>query len=437
MTRRAALLLPLAAGGCETIDSIFGTKKEPLPGKRIAVIAESRGLKIDNPPERKIALPPPTPVADSPQAGGNPSHVVGHPAVRDRLEEAFRTSIGEGGGYRRKVTARPVVAGGRVFTMDSDAVATAFDLRNGSRLWRTETATDEDDSTNVGGGVAFDGGVLYAATGLAELVAIESASGRIRWRKTLPTPARAAPTIADERLYVPTLDESLHAFAKSDGTKIWSFQGAAAPTSVLGLPSPAYADGLVVAGFGSGDLVCLRAATGAVIWTDGLAAGRGRTALVEFSAIRGMPLIANARVYAVGLGGLCVSLDLRSGRRLWEREFGSDQTMWLAGQWLFALTPDQQLAAVNADDGTVAWVTQLPQFEDTEKKQDPIVWLGPALAGDRLIVAGSTKQALSVSPYTGQILGQQDLPGAASVAPVVAGGTVLLVTDDGSLVALR
>ncbi|MBN9508832.1 MAG: PQQ-binding-like beta-propeller repeat protein [Alphaproteobacteria bacterium] len=437
LTRRAALLLPLAATGCETLDSIFGTKKEPLPGKRIAVVGESRGLKVDNPPDRRIALPPPAPLPDSPQAGGNPSHVVGHPAVRERLEQAFQVSIGEGGGYRRKLTARPVVAGGRIFTMDSDAVVTAFDLKSGGRIWRTETATDEDDSTNVGGGIAVDGGIVYAATGLAEMLAVDAASGHIRWRKRLPTPARAAPTIAEDRLYIPTLDESLLAFAKSDGTKIWSFQGAAAPTSMLGLPSPAYADGLVVAGFGSGELVCLRAATGSVNWTDGLSAGRGRAALVEFSAIRGMPLIASSRVYAAGLGGLCVSLDLRSGRRLWEREFGSEQTMWLAGDWLFALTLDQQLVALNAEDGTVAWVTQLPPYEDMEKKKDPITWVGPALAGDRLIVAGSTKLALSVSPYTGKILGQQDLPGAASVAPVVAAGMVLLVTNDGSLLALR
>ena len=46
-------------------------------------------------------------------------------------------------------------------------------------------------------------------------------------------------------------------------------------------------------------------------------------------------------------------------------------------------------------------------------------------------------EALAVSPYTGEILGQQDLSGAASLGPVVAGGTVFVVTDDGRLLALR
>jgi hypothetical protein len=44
---------------------------------------------------------------------------------------------------------------------------------------------------------------------------------------------------------------------------------------------------------------------------------------------------------------------------------------------------------------------------------------------------------LSVSPYTGEIIGRQSLSGALSVAPSVAGGTVFVITDDATLVALR
>jgi outer membrane protein assembly factor BamB len=150
-----------------------------------------------------------------------------------------------------------------------------------------------------------------------------------------------------------------------------------------------------------------------------------------------MPAITEGRVYATGLGGLLVSLDLRSGRRLWEREIGSDQTPWIAGDWLFVLTTDQALVAVNRQDGAIAWIEQLPQWETPDKQEDPIRWLGPALAGDRLIVASSNASAMAISPYSGKELGAQKLSGAASVPPVAAGGTVYIVTDDGNLLALR
>jgi hypothetical protein len=139
----------------------------------------------------------------------------------------------------------------------------------------------------------------------------------------------------------------------------------------------------------------------------------------------------------MSLGGLTVALDLRSGRRLWERNAGGTESPWLAGDWLFAITNDQQLAVFNRNDGRVPWLTDLPRYEDEKKKDGPIYWRGPLLAGDRLIVVGSNKEALAVSPYTGEILGRQDLPGPASVSPVIAAGTVFIVTDDASLLALR
>jgi outer membrane protein assembly factor BamB len=437
LPRRTALLLPLAAGGCSLFEDWFGDKKTPLPGSRVGILAAKRGLQVDNPSSRPVTLPAPVGGTEWPQAGGNPAHVPGHVAVRPTLAQAWTASIGEGGGYRRKITAQPVVAGGRVFTMDSDAVVSAFDVKSGGRLWQFDTQAEEDRSTNVGGGIAVDGGTLYAVNGLAEALALDAATGKPRWRKPLPTAARAAPTIADGRLYVPTLDDQLVALAVADGGRVWAYQAATAATSVLGLPSPAFADGLVVAGFGSGDLACLRAASGSVTWTDSLAASRGRTSLVDLSAIHGLPVIAEGRVYAIGLGGLLVSLDLRSGRRLWERDMGSTETPWAAGDWLFVVTSDQQVAAVNRQDGALAWVTQLPRWENEEKQEDPIRWVGPALAGDRLIVAGSTKQAMALNPYTGAILGTQPLAGAGSVPPVAAEGTVFLVTDDGTLLALR
>ncbi len=438
LSRRAALLLPLVASGCGLFNGDWlGGDKPPIPGKREDVIRVSRGLVVDNPRHERVKLPAPTTNASWAQAGGVPSHEMGHAAVADRLVEAWRSDIGTGGGYRRKITSTPVVAGGRVYTMDANAQVSAFDTTNGSRIWRFDTTPEENRGTNVGGGIAFDGGVIYASTGRAEILALDAATGEVKWRQALDNAARAAPTVAEGKLFIPLLGDKLVAHATGDGRKVWSYQASEAATAVLGLPSPAYADGLLVAGFGSGDLVTLRAATGAVVWADSLASARGRNSASDLSAIHGMPVIQDGRVYAVGLGGLMLSLDLRSGRRLWERDVGSDDTPCVAGDWIYVLSVDSQLAALSRIDGSVAWVTQLQKFANVEKSRDPIFWMGPTLAADRLIVAGSTSVALAVSPYTGEILGQQDLSGAASMPPIVAAGTVYVVTDDGKLLALR
>ncbi len=431
-----ALVGLLALGGCSLWEDWFGQEKTPLPGTREAILLPATGLELSGGAAR-ITLPPPAQNADWPQAGGVPSHVMEHPALADSISRAWSSGIGAGGGYRRKITAQPVVAGGMVFTMDSDAVVSGFDAATGSKRWTTSTEDEDNRSTNVGGGIAFDGGTIYAASGRADLVAIDAGNGAIRWRARLPAGARSAPTVVDGRLFIPLIDSQVIGASANDGAQLWSYQAAPAEPIVLGMPAPAYAAGLLVAGFGSGELVALNPASGGVVWSESLAAQRGRTSLADVSSVRGRAVVKDGRVYAVSLGQQLAALDLRSGRRLWEREVGSAETPWVAGNFLFLVTADARAVAVSLADGQVAWVTQLDAFENMKKKSDPIRWLGPVLAGDRLVVAGTDGTALSISPYTGQVLGSQKLSGRASVAPVVAGGTLYIVTDDATLAAYR
>lgn len=432
---RVALLLPVL-GGCSLFDDWFGTDKVPLPGTRVAVLSANTDLKA-TPGAPRITLPAPAAVADWPQAGGSPTHVMEHPALRDNADRAWSSSIGTGGGYRRKITSQPVVAGGRVFTLDSDAVVASFDAASGGTLWSTATKGDDDRSTNIGGGVAFDNGTVYVATGRADVLALAEADGKVKWRARLPVPARSAPTVAGGLLFIPLLDNQLVAVSVVDGSKAWSYQARSAEPVVLGLPAPAFADGLLVAGFGSGELVALNPQGGALVWTDSLAAGRGRNSLADISTILGRTAIKAGRAFAVSMGQQLAALDLRSGRRLWERDIAASESPWIAGDWMFVATTGGQVTAISLVDGQVAWVTQLDIFENPEKKKNPIRWFGPVLAGDRLVVAGSNGKALSLSPYSGQVLGSQDLAGPASVTPIVAGGTLYIVTDNGALTAYR
>lgn len=436
--RRAALLGMLGAlPGCSMIDDWMGETKPPLPGRREPVATARRGMRVDD-GTAQVSLPNPVRNVAWPQTGGNPAHLMGHLQVGDRLDRQWSSGIGTGGGYRRRITAQPLVADGRVYTMDSDAVVTAFELRDGGRVWRFDTRDEDADSTNIGGGIAVAGDTLYAVNGIGDLVALDAASGKLKYRQNFKAPARSSPTVADGRIFFSTIEDKLLCMAAEDGRQIWTYQARSSGIPMLGHPAPAYADGLLVAGFGSGEVACVRAESGSVTWTDSLAGGRGRGSVADISAVRGLPVIAGGRVFVMGAGGLMAAVDLRVGRRLWEREVGGTETPWVAGDWVFVVSSEQQVAAMNAVDGRIAWATDLPRWENEEKAKGPIYWTGPVLAGDRLIVAsrGGEQEAFAISPYTGKILGRQSLPGNASLAPIVADGRVLMVTDDASLLSL-
>jgi outer membrane protein assembly factor BamB len=174
-----------------------------------------------------------------------------------------------------------------------------------------------------------------------------------------------------------------------------------------------------------------------LVWTDNLTA-QGGGQLLDINSIRGLPAISGSSVFATSMGGLTISNDLHTGRRLWQHGIAGLDSPWVAGNWVFLVTLDQVMAAIHADDGAVAWTRQLPQWANPKNRKNPITWFGPLLAGDRLVVAGTSEAALAVSPYTGEILGLQKLPGvAAPVQPVIADGTLLLIAEDGRLIALR
>jgi outer membrane protein assembly factor BamB len=437
-SRRALLLgaasLPLAS--CETLEDWFGRAPPRLPGERSAILAAEPVLAADEGLDQ-IALPPPEPRTAWPQAMGNAAHNPGHPQAADRLEVAWTADIGTGSSRRQRLLAAPVIAEGSVFAIDADSRVSAFDLATGRRRWRVDAAPEDESAGGLGGGVAVEGTRLIVVNGYAEVVAMEIADGAIVWRRRLPAPARGAPCVADGRAFVPTVEGQLVAIRLDSGEVAWTYRGTGGAAGLLGIPAPALDSATVVAAFPSGEIAAMRPDTGRVLWVESLAATGGLAPLNELSSVRAAPIIVQGRAIAIAAAGLFVALDLRSGRRVWEREVGGTENPWLAGDWIFAITTGQELGAFSRRDGRAKWVRALPRWRDEEKKRDPISWTGPALAGDRLIVASSRREALAISPYTGEVLGTQRLPGAAAIPPIVAVGTAVILTEDATLVALR
>lgn len=427
-------------GGCDTIKDWdpFGKKEPPLPGERIAVLANERSLRADVAPgEANIVLPAPTPNDNWPMAGGYANHAMHHIAVRDSLAEVWSRDIGSGADDELRFVATPIVANGIVYALDTESELTAYRLEDGDTIWDVDLEPDEDDEGHVGGGIAFERDRVFVATGFGVVFAIDAKDGSIIWKQRIGIPMRVPPTVRGGRVFVVTVDNNLLALDARDGSTLWTHQGSQEIAALLGGASPAVDNGVVVVPYTSGELYALRVDNGRVLWQDNLISIRRTDAVAALAQIRGRPIIDRSRVIAISHAGVMAAIDVRTGRRLWAREIGGTESPWVAGDYIYTITNENELICVSREDGKVMWVTGLPLFEDPEDKEDPVVWTGPVLAGDRLIVAGSNEEALAVSPYTGRLLGVVELPDGVSVSPIVANGSVIFLANDAELVVYR
>lgn len=437
---RFALLLAacgmLAACGD---DSWFGDNAPPpLPGKRISILAKTTTLQPDAASDAEaIELPPPENVPDWPQAGGYPPHAMFHLALGDRIKKAWSADVGAGGDKRRAFISAPVVAGGVVYALDAESQLSAFTLKRGRKVWSRDLTPKDAGKGSYGGGLAVDEGKLFATTGFAELIALDPGKGRVYWRTQLPAPVRGAPTARAGRVIVITVENQTIAYSAEDGHKLWEHDGINEGAALVGGTSPAVDGNVVVSAYSSGELFALRIENGTPIWSDGISNLRRTDQAGAITDIAGLPVIDQGRVFVAGNSDLTAAIDLRSGRRVWDREVASVQTPWVAGDYVFLLTSQLEVVCFEAKTGKARWVTALPQWEDMEDKSGRLIWTGPVLASDRLVVVSSNGQALAISPYTGKILGKENLDDGVTIPPIVASGTLLFVTTEGQLVAYR
>jgi outer membrane protein assembly factor BamB len=436
-TRRAALLGTAGLlGGCETFDSIFGERRERFEGDRRAVMTvPERTLQAEGSAQgTAVALPPPAPRADWPQQGGDAAHAGGHPALGGTLSRAWSSGFGSGNAYRRRLAAGPVAGAGMVFAADASSDVSAFDLATGSRRWRRDVSRANESAGSIGPGLGLDGDTLFVSTGLSELLALNVADGSVRWRVDLPAPARGAPTIAQGRVFVPTVASHLVCLSATDGARAWTHRATPTVTIPFGLPAPAVEGEAVVCGFPSGELFALRATDGRVLWSESLAAA-GTGALSDIAGVRASPVITGGRVIAVGVGGLSICVDLRSGRRLWEEETGGTEAPWVAGEWIFLANDVGQVAAIGRDSGVVRWATSLRPEPRGNRPAERIALSSPVLAGGRLLVGTSRAELVAIDPASGAVASRTSLPGALTLQPIVAGNLLIAATDDATLVA--
>lgn len=429
---RALALAILFLGAC-------GEKELILPGERFDIRESIEPIS---------ASAQATPIRLSSQVShnqwthraGTASHSIQNSVLSAVPVQIWTATIGKAAGRKHRITADPVSTGGRIFTLDSRATVAATSSA-GVRLWsRDLTPPSEDTDDASGGGLAAVGDQVFVTTGFGELVALNATDGAEQWRQELEAAATGAPTVSGGLVYVVTRDARAWAIEADTGRVRWSLTGAPSASGVIGGAGPAVNDRLAVFPFGSAGLVATFPKGGLRVWGGSVSGNRLGRAYANVTDISGDPVIIGDVIYAGNPSGRTVALDAATGERIWTAQEGAISPVWIEGGSLFLVSDQAQLVRLNAKTGERIWDVGLPYIVPKRRKKrlrDIYSHFGPVLAGDRLWVASNDGQLRGFDPVNGSLLATIALPGGAATRPIVVGGVLYVVNQDGQLLAFR
>ena len=430
------LLVLLTATAC-------GRQEEVLPGERLGIRDFNLNDEEDATEEEnvvsKLALAAPIRNASWTHRNGSAQHLIPHPALGRVISKIWSQNIGTGNSRKRYISSDPIIAGDRVFTLDSSAGVRAFSTA-GAPLWsRDLTPAHEKPRDATGGGLAYSDGVIVATTGHGEVVAMDAASGEVRWRHRMVGNISAAPVITSNTVVAISRSNTSIGLNIKTGRILWQQLSSGGTVGIIGAGSPAATGNLVVIPFASGEVIGAQARNGVRAWSGVVSGGNKGVARSFVGDISGDPVIDGLTVYVANQSGRLASMDRRSGERNWTVNDGSYSPVWPAGGAVFMITDSFAIKRLNASDGVEVWSVELPDFKakKAKRQRDAYAYFGPVLAGGQLWVGTSDGALNSYNPEDGTLTGTVKIPGGAASQPAVANGRLYILSASGQLHAFQ
>jgi outer membrane protein assembly factor BamB len=321
--------------------------------------------------------------------------------------------------------------------------------------WTYETGESIESSA------AIVDGVVYVGSQAEELVALELATGKLRWKyKTKGPIGESSPTVADGLVYVGDLSGVVHAVDTATGIGVWTFK-----TEMEIKASPIVIEDKVLIGSYDEHLYALNSKTGALLWKvqaqgpvhstagvlDGIAYVSGCDA-----QLRGVRISDGTQVLQVDAGAYTgaspalersgarriayfgtfenevLAVDLAAQKPLWhyqhpQRKFPYYSSAALSNGIVVLGGRDKFVHALNARTGTALWTFATRARVDSS----------PAIVAGRVYIGSGDGKLYVLDLKTGTKLSEFEAGAPLSASPAVANGYLIIGSQDGILYAFR
>jgi outer membrane protein assembly factor BamB len=349
------------------------------------------------------------------------------------------------GKYYSKLS--PAVAYGKVFAANRQGLVGAYDQATGKKVWSKNFAIYDNEgltsgvsklwsdglSAKIAGGVSVAYETVFFGTENGEVIALDANTGEQKWITTVKGEVLAAPAIDSGIVLINTGSGFIFALNADSGEEMWSSESDVPPLSLRGVSSPAAVNGGAIIGTATGKLIVNILETGQTAWEQVISSATGVTELERIVDIDSEPLVAGGNIYVISYDGSLASVELRTGRVVWKREYKSYRRMSLSGSTLYLVDVNSNVFALDSRNGVELW------------RQGAIkgrLLTGATPVGNYLVAGDEFGYLHWFDQADGKIVarlevGDDDDDESIYHSPVADGNTLYTLTRDGKLVAVK
>lgn len=336
------------------------------------------------------------------------------------LDKRWSRSIGDGqgDGYYR---LNPLLADGVIYAASSDGELAAFDAQSGRERWAVELELP------ISGGVGKYRDALFLGGADGLVIKLGADDGSELWRAEVSGEILAAPQSNGRVVVAQAYDGKLMGFDFETGERLWTYSNDVPVLTLRGTSTPIIYNDIAIAAFADGKVIAVSLASGSVVWEARVAIAQGRSEIERIVDIDGTMATQGAELYVASYQGRLVALEMRAGRKLWQRNVSAVSGVSVGFGNVYVADEDGTVSAFLRNGQGVRWQNIDLGYRELSR---------PTPISSYVAVVDFEGYLHLLSQVDGVIVGRARPDSDGARADMIASGNVLYVYgNSGELVA--
>lgn len=331
------------------------------------------------------------------------------------------TQKGHDGTDEQYLSLGAAVADKHVATVDYKGWVNLYDESSGRVIWQTHVGAPFSASPTLADGKVF------APTLDGQLVALDEVTGKTLWTAVMPSSVLAAVAVSDNFVVVHVHNGDVLALTADTGKQVWLYQGSTPELTLEGDSAPVIADNLAIVGFANGEVQAFSLQTGQSEWQTALKVPTGSSPVTRMVDVLGAPVVANNTVYAASYQGNAVALNMQ-GSETWLQPMSSYAGLTVGQGKVIVTDADSHVWALDQNTGHKLWV---------QDGLEARFVTAPALVDNYVVVGDYQGYVHWLSLSDGHFVARSQIDDSGIKAqPVVDNGQVFVTTNNGKVADL-